>query len=65
MKMPPVFGFDLTMPGQPRATKQDNANTYRALAMAQWKADDFLAAGKTYALALNTDFHSRYRGWAE
>lgn len=35
-------------------------NTYRALAMAHWKANDFLAAGKTYARALNTKFHERY-----
>jgi len=40
--------------------REDNVNTYRALAMAHWKANDFLAAGKTYARALNTKFHERY-----
>ena len=39
---------------------QDNVNTYRALAAAYWKSEDFLSAGKTYARALNTEFHPRY-----
>lgn len=40
--------------------REDNVNTYRALAAAYWKSEDFLAAGKTYARALNTEFHPRY-----
>ena len=39
---------------------QDNVNTYRALAAAYWKLEEFLAAGKTYARALKTEFHPRY-----
>lgn len=35
-------------------------NTYRALAAAYWKLEEFLAAGKTYARALKTEFHPRY-----
>lgn len=40
--------------------REDNVNTYRALAAAYWKSEDFLSAGKTYARALNTEFHPRY-----
>ncbi|CAK9101338.1 unnamed protein product [Durusdinium trenchii] len=44
--------------------REDNANTYRALAMAYWQdvqlEQDFKSAAQTYERALGIGFHSRY-----
>mmetsp|Transcript_66902 Transcript_66902/g.156832 ORF Transcript_66902/g.156832 Transcript_66902/m.156832 type:complete len:1018 (+) Transcript_66902:80-3133(+) len=40
--------------------RNDNVNTYRALAMAAWKEEDYALAAETYARGLATSFHGRY-----
>ena len=40
--------------------RNDNVNTYRALAIAAWRQGDFAAAASAYASGLQTEFHQRY-----
>jgi len=40
--------------------RQDNANTYRALAMAYWQDQNFQKAAEVYSQALQVNFDARY-----
>jgi len=40
--------------------RNDNPNTYRALALAAWREGDLAAAAEAYARGLRANFHGRY-----
>ena len=54
----PVRGRDLAL--RSLEEREDNVNTYRALALAHERSGAFAEAAATYARALQQSFHPRY-----